>query len=80
MLSIEPALPVGLTSENIAHVFGAQTSAFELFIMKRKIMGPCWLRVEKPEKVSSDIVSSPLTADLPLLILHITVTGLVVQN
>ncbi|KAF8316797.1 DNA polymerase alpha catalytic subunit [Clavulina sp. PMI_390] len=53
----EPTLPQGLETENISHIFGTQTSAFELFVVKRKIMGPCWLRVQKAEKVTNDIVS-----------------------
>jgi DNA polymerase alpha subunit A len=32
-------------SPNIARIFGTNTSAFELFVLKRKIMGPCWLTV-----------------------------------
>jgi DNA polymerase alpha subunit A len=37
------------SSPNIARVFGTNTSAFELLVLKRKIMGPCWLKVMKPE-------------------------------
>lgn len=55
--NLEPALPLGLDSENIAHIFGAQTNAFELFVLKRKIMGPCWLRIERAERVSTGVVS-----------------------
>lgn len=32
-------------SPNIARIFGTNTSAFELFVLKRKIMGPCWLAI-----------------------------------
>ena len=32
-------------SRTIAHVFGTSTSALELFIIKRRLMGPCWLRI-----------------------------------
>lgn len=27
---------------------GTNTSAFELLVLKRKIMGPCWLQIKKP--------------------------------
>jgi DNA polymerase alpha subunit A len=46
---LEKALPTGLSSPNIAHILGAQTSPFEIFVLKRKIMGPCWLRIQSPE-------------------------------
>lgn len=29
-------------------MFGTKTSAFELLVLKRKIMGPCWLEIKKP--------------------------------
>ncbi|KAK2465466.1 hypothetical protein APHAL10511_002358 [Amanita phalloides] len=47
--SNEPQLPTGACSSSIAHIFGANTSAFELLVLKRKIMGPCWLQVKKPK-------------------------------
>ncbi|KAK7051399.1 DNA-directed DNA polymerase alpha catalytic subunit pol1 [Paramarasmius palmivorus] len=34
---------------NIARIFGTNTSAFELLVLKRKIMGPCWIKVKEPE-------------------------------
>ncbi|CCA69546.1 related to POL1-DNA-directed DNA polymerase alpha, 180 KD subunit [Serendipita indica DSM 11827] len=45
----EPAMPSNLTSPNIARIFGTNTSAFELFVIKRKIMGPCWLQIKNAE-------------------------------
>ncbi|KAG2067603.1 hypothetical protein BDR04DRAFT_1104760 [Suillus decipiens] len=39
----EPQVPMNACSPNIARIFGTNTSAFELFVLKRKIMGPCWL-------------------------------------
>ncbi|KAF8323497.1 DNA polymerase alpha catalytic subunit [Cantharellus anzutake] len=44
----DPQFPSG-DSPNIAHILGTNTSAFELFVLKRKIMGPCWIRVQQPE-------------------------------
>ena len=37
-----------LQSPNIAWIFGTSTSAFELLVLKRKIMGPCWLQIKEP--------------------------------
>jgi DNA polymerase alpha subunit A len=43
--STMPPLPLGLTGNTFEAVFGAQQSMLELFILKRKIKGPCWLTV-----------------------------------
>ncbi|EEB96533.1 hypothetical protein MPER_04320, partial [Moniliophthora perniciosa FA553] len=40
----EPQLPNTAQSPNIARIFGTNTSAFELLVLKRKIMGPCWIK------------------------------------
>ncbi|KAH6889074.1 DNA polymerase alpha catalytic subunit [Coprinopsis sp. MPI-PUGE-AT-0042] len=45
----QPQIPLGVWSPNISHVFGTNTSAFELFVLKRKIMGPCWLEIKNPQ-------------------------------
>ncbi|KAI0244386.1 DNA-directed DNA polymerase alpha catalytic subunit pol1 [Massospora cicadina] len=42
----ECAFASNLKGRTFRHVFGANTSALELFLVKRKIMGPCWLRIE----------------------------------
>ncbi|EFP82360.2 DNA-directed DNA polymerase alpha catalytic subunit pol1 [Puccinia graminis f. sp. tritici] len=34
------------TGKTFSKIFGTGTSAFELFLLKRKIMGPCWLDVQ----------------------------------
>ncbi|KAI0048775.1 hypothetical protein FA95DRAFT_1678116 [Auriscalpium vulgare] len=45
----EPQIPSNVSSPNFSRVFGANTSAFELLVMKRKIMGPCWLQIKQPQ-------------------------------
>ena len=45
----EPAVPMTACSQNIAQIFGTNTSAFELLVLKRKIMGPCWIQIKHPE-------------------------------
>lgn len=42
----EPALPADVSGATFARAFGTNTTAFELFVLKRRIMGPCWLRIE----------------------------------
>ncbi|KZT09817.1 uncharacterized protein LAESUDRAFT_756049 [Laetiporus sulphureus 93-53] len=45
----EPQLPNNVSSPNFARIFGTNTTAFELLVLKRKIMGPCWLQIKKPQ-------------------------------
>ncbi|KAF8739169.1 DNA polymerase alpha catalytic subunit, partial [Rhizoctonia solani] len=42
----EPMLPMDLSGATFSRVLGTNTSAFELFVLKRKIMGPCWLDIK----------------------------------
>ena len=46
-----PSLPYGLTGNTFECLFGANQSMLELFILKRKIKGPCWLTVKNATKV-----------------------------
>ncbi|KAG2265180.1 hypothetical protein Bca52824_072259 [Brassica carinata] len=41
----DPPLPEDLKGESFSAVLGSNTSALELFILKRKIMGPSWLKI-----------------------------------
>ncbi|XP_033139889.1 DNA polymerase alpha catalytic subunit-like [Brassica rapa] len=41
----DPALPQDLKGDSFCAVLGSHTSALELFILKRKIMGPSWLKI-----------------------------------
>ncbi|CAH8335889.1 unnamed protein product [Eruca vesicaria subsp. sativa] len=41
----DPPLPEDLKGESFSAVLGSHTSALELFILKRKIMGPSWLKI-----------------------------------
>ncbi|XP_060038786.1 DNA polymerase alpha catalytic subunit isoform X2 [Erinaceus europaeus] len=44
-----PQLPQDLKGETFSHVFGTNTSSLELFLMNRKVKGPCWLEVKNPQ-------------------------------
>ena len=48
VLLSEPQIPSVVSSPTFSRIFGTNTSAFELLVMKRKIMGPCWLQIKKP--------------------------------
>ncbi|KFK28387.1 hypothetical protein AALP_AA8G508400 [Arabis alpina] len=41
----DPPLPEDLKGESFCALLGSHSSALELFILKRKIMGPSWLRI-----------------------------------
>ncbi|KAI9719810.1 MAG: hypothetical protein M1812_003299 [Candelaria pacifica] len=45
----KPALPIDMIGETFSHVFGANTSLFEQFVLWKNIMGPCWLRIEEAD-------------------------------
>ncbi|ORX36128.1 hypothetical protein BD324DRAFT_642777 [Kockovaella imperatae] len=48
----QPEIPMDTSGSTFSHVFGTNTSAFELFVVKRKIMGPCWLKITGAEQSS----------------------------
>ncbi|KAM5290959.1 DNA polymerase alpha catalytic subunit isoform 3-T3 [Glossophaga mutica] len=50
-----PQLPQDLKGETFSHVFGTNTSGLELFLMNRKIKGPCWLEVRNPQLINQSI-------------------------
>lgn len=39
-------LSADLKGETFSHVFGTNTSLFEQFVLWKKVMGPCWLKIE----------------------------------
>ena len=41
-----PPIPLGTEGETFSHVFGTNTALFEQFVLWKRIMGPCWLRIE----------------------------------
>lgn len=50
----QPALPVGLTGRTFSAIFGANQSMLEALTLKRRIMGPCWLTVRRPRRISPE--------------------------
>jgi DNA polymerase alpha subunit A len=55
----EPQIPNNVSSPNFSRVFGTSTNAFELLVLKRKIMGPCWLQIKKPLVEHKGVRSRP---------------------
>eukprot|EP01138_Halocafeteria_seosinensis_P005259 gb/GECG01005376.1/.p1 GENE.gb/GECG01005376.1/~~gb/GECG01005376.1/.p1 ORF type:complete len:1587 (+),score=248.33 gb/GECG01005376.1/:1-4761(+) len=40
-----PSLPGDLTGNTFSRIFGTRTSCMENFILKRDLMGPCWIEI-----------------------------------
>jgi hypothetical protein len=49
------ALPSTLTGDTFSHVFGTSTSVMETFLIKRKLAGPCWLRLSGVRNTASPV-------------------------
>ncbi|OMJ29321.1 DNA polymerase alpha catalytic subunit [Smittium culicis] len=47
-----PRIPLDTTGRTFQKVFGSTYSALELLLLKRKIMGPCWLKIFNTANVS----------------------------
>ena len=54
-------LPLDLKGETFSHVFGTNTSAFEIFVLEHKIMGPSWLKINNATVGTGGVI-------LPLLL------------
>ena len=50
--SVMPSLPQNMTGNTFECLFGANQSMLELFILKRKIKGPCWLTIKNAHKIT----------------------------
>lgn len=48
-------MPTTLSGDTFGHVLGTNTSAFEIFALKRKVMGPCWLEIKDVELSSKPV-------------------------
>ena len=44
---IYPPLPRNLKGRTFAHVIGTSYTPIEIFLIKQKIKGPCWLKIPK---------------------------------
>ncbi|KAJ1975656.1 DNA-directed DNA polymerase alpha catalytic subunit pol1 [Dimargaris verticillata] len=51
----QPAYSGSISGKSFQHVFGVNTSPLELLLIKRRIMGPCWLRIDKVQVVSQHL-------------------------
>ena len=44
-----------LGGKHIERIFGAGSSCLELFLLKRKLMGPCWISVSRPRTINDSV-------------------------
>jgi DNA polymerase alpha subunit A len=51
----EHNLPSNLKGSTFSHIFGANTSALENFLLSKRIKGPCWLNIKNPLKASPPV-------------------------
>ena len=51
----EHILPTNLKGSTFSHIFGANASALENFLLEKRIKGPCWLNIKNPQKASPPI-------------------------
>jgi len=61
----EPALPVETSGNTFSHILGTNTSAFETLVLKRKIMGPCWLEIKDAVVSGKGVSSRALFSSVP---------------
>eukprot|EP00039_Didymoeca_costata_P010754 m.145616 g.145616 ORF g.145616 m.145616 type:complete len:1518 (-) comp14951_c0_seq3:205-4758(-) len=50
-----PKLPDNIKGKTFSHVFGAGIGPLERFLMKRNLMGPCWLDIKLPAPSSRSV-------------------------
>ncbi|EFX79893.1 hypothetical protein DAPPUDRAFT_304346 [Daphnia pulex] len=53
--SAEHSLPTNLKGATFSHVFGANTSALENFLLEKRVKGPCWLNIKNPQKANPHV-------------------------
>ncbi|KAI8907620.1 DNA polymerase family B-domain-containing protein [Powellomyces hirtus] len=51
----QPELPAKLSGRTFSRVFGTNTSALEQFILKRKLMGPCWVEIKNANLTNKSV-------------------------
>ncbi|KAJ3040455.1 DNA-directed DNA polymerase alpha catalytic subunit pol1 [Rhizophlyctis rosea] len=51
----DPVIPSDSKGKSFSHVFGTNTSALELFILKRRLMGPCWVSITNAQITNKNL-------------------------
>ena len=50
-----PVFPADLAGRSFSRVLGTSQSCLELFLLKRDLMGPCWINIKGAQPVSSQL-------------------------
>ncbi|CAG8521750.1 12867_t:CDS:10, partial [Dentiscutata heterogama] len=88
-----PSYPSDLSGKTFSRIFGTQSSAAELFLIKRKIKGPCWLEIEGAQEQTAKVSwckrelfvkdpknVNPLKETIPLKSPPLTIMSLSLRN
>lgn len=67
---------MGTTGSTFSHIFGANTTPFELLVVKRKIMGPCWLEIKEATLSTKSVCKKLVLPSIAVLI----ILGIMVQD
>ncbi|KAI8922812.1 DNA polymerase family B-domain-containing protein [Entophlyctis helioformis] len=51
----QPELPAKLSGKTFSRAFGTNTRILELFILKRRLMGPCWINIKNAQVTAANI-------------------------
>src|SRR5690242_3173977 len=54
-----PSLPRDLKGRTFSRIFGTKSTALELFLLKRNLMGPCWLTIKHVTPYKGEENKSP---------------------
>lgn len=53
----EPELPLDPNGSTFSHIFGTKTRALELFLLKRNLMGPSWIKIINPTPSGANVIT-----------------------
>ncbi|KAJ3350429.1 DNA-directed DNA polymerase alpha catalytic subunit pol1 [Entophlyctis luteolus] len=69
-------IPSDSSGSTFSHIFGTNTTALENFIIKRKLMGPCWIEIQNPKLSQKNIswAKVEVVCDNPKFIKPVTFT------
>eukprot|EP00049_Salpingoeca_infusionum_P006656 m.109809 g.109809 ORF g.109809 m.109809 type:complete len:1528 (-) comp13382_c3_seq1:218-4801(-) len=59
-----PRLPNDMAGKTFSHIFGTNISPLERFLMKRDLMGPCWLKIKNAKQSMQPLSWCKLEAEI----------------
>jgi DNA polymerase alpha subunit A len=52
----EAELPLDPKGRTFSHIFGTKTRALEMFLLKSKLMGPSWIKINNPTSSGANVL------------------------